>query len=166
MEGKNVFLGILAILLGLIVMAFPLITVFTASIFAGFAIIFLGIWFIVAGFGSWGSSKAVSLAYLILGIIAIIAGLGLFGSVLAFSFFASFALYLVGFYLLIGGILSLFTASDSANKGLGGLGIVLGVLYIIIGSYAWNPFYLAALIGIWLIISGIFQIFMPGQATE
>jgi uncharacterized membrane protein HdeD (DUF308 family) len=62
---------------------------------------------------------------------------------------------------LISGVLTLFTGEGGVAKGVGGLGIVLGILYIILGSYAWNPIYLAMLIGIWLIISGIFQFFAP-----
>ena len=49
-EGNNVLLGILAIILGILVMVFPLFSVFTASVLAGFAIIFLGIWLLVTKF--------------------------------------------------------------------------------------------------------------------
>ncbi len=159
-EGNNVLLGILAIILGILVMAFPLFSVFTASVLAGFAIMFLGIWLIVQSFGIWGTSKGASIAYLILGLIAFIGGIGLFGSILAFSFLASFWLYFVGFFLVISGIMSLFTKEGNAGKGVGGIGIILGILYIILGAYAWNPFYLAMLIGIWLIIDGIALFFV------
>ncbi|HML04182.1 MAG TPA: DUF308 domain-containing protein [Methanobacterium sp.] len=154
-EGNNVLLGILAIILGILVIAFPLFSVFTASVLAGFAIVFLGIWLLVQSFGVWGTSKGASIAYLILGLIAIIGGIGLFGSILAFSFLASFWLYFAGFFLIISGIMSLFTKEGTAGKGAGGLGIILGILYVILGAYAWNPFYLAFLIGIFLIIEGI-----------
>jgi len=106
-------------------------------------------------FGIWGESKGVSIAYLILGLIAIIGGIGLFGNVLAFSFLASFWLYFAGFFLIISGIMSFFTKEGTAGIGVGGLGIILGILYIILGAYAWNPIYLAFLIGFWLIIEGI-----------
>ena len=154
-EGGNALFGILAIILGILVIAFPLFSVFTASVLAGFAIIFLGIWLLVQSFGVWGKSKGASIAYLILGLIAIIGGIGLFGSILAFSFLASFWLYFAGFFLIISGIMSLFTKEGTAGKGAGGLGIILGILYVILGAYAWNPFYLAFLIGIFLIIEGI-----------
>ena len=58
-EGKNVLLGIFAIILGLLVMAFPLISVFTASVLAGFTIMILGIWLFVQSFETWGTSKAM-----------------------------------------------------------------------------------------------------------
>jgi len=164
---RNVLVGILAIILGLMVIAFPLISVFTFSVLAGLGILILGIWFLVQCFHVWESSKGVSIAYLILGIIAIIAGIGLVGNILALSFLASFILYLAGFFLLISGILTLFTGEGGSAKGVGAFGIVLGILYIILGLYAWDPFYLALLIGLWLIISGIFHMFgMDKPAAE
>ncbi|MBI4813032.1 MAG: DUF308 domain-containing protein [Methanobacterium sp.] len=139
--GKNVLLGILAIILGLIVIAFPLISVFTFSVLAGMGVLILGIWFLVQAFSVWESSKGISIVYLILGIIAIIAGIGLVGNILALSFLASFILYLAGFFLL-------------------------GIMYLILGFYAWDPFYLALLIGIWLIISGVFEIINPKKEVS
>lgn len=167
-EGNNTLLGILAIILGILVIAFPVFSVFTASVLAGLAIIFLGIWFLAQSFGIWSSSKAVSIAYMILGLIAIIGGIGLFGDVLAFSFLASFWLYFAGFFLIISGIMSFFTQEGTAGKGVGGIGIILGILYMILGAYAWNPLYLAFLIGFWLIINGITIMFVgtPKLPTE
>ncbi|WP_321421296.1 DUF308 domain-containing protein [uncultured Methanobacterium sp.] len=167
-EGNNTLLGILAIILGILVIAFPLFSVFTASVLAGLAIIFLGIWFLAQSFGTWSSSKGASIAYLILGLIAVIGGIGLFGDVLAFSFLASFWLYFAGFFLIISGIMSFFTQEGTAGKGVGGIGVILGILYIILGSYAWNPLYLAFLIGFWLIINGITIMFVgtPKIPTE
>jgi uncharacterized membrane protein HdeD (DUF308 family) len=159
-EGSNVLLGVLAIILGILVIAFPLFSVFTLSVMAGLAIIFLGIWLIMQSFGTWSASKAASIAYLILGIIGIFVGIGLFGHILAFSALASFLLYFAGFFLLISGIMSLFVKEGTMGKGVGGLGIVLGILYIILAYYAFNPYYLAVLIGIWLIIDGITLFFV------
>ncbi len=159
-EGNNVLLGILAILLGILVIAFPLFSVFTASVLAGFAVIFLGIWLIIQSSETWGASKGASIAFLILGFIAIIGGIGLFGHVLVFSILASFWIYFAGFFLIISGIMSLFVKEGAVAKGSGGLGVILGILYIILGAYAWNPIYLAFLIGIWLIIEGITIMFV------
>jgi membrane protein HdeD len=163
--GKNVLLGILAIILGLMVIAFPLISVFTFSVLAGMGVLILGIWFLVQAFSVWENSKGVSIAYLILGIIAIIAGIGLVGNILALSFLASFILYLAGFFLFISGVITLFTGEGGSAKGVGVLGILIGIIYLILGLYAWDPFYLALLIGIWLIISGVFEIFKPQEVS-
>lgn len=159
-EGGNILLGILAIILGILVIAFPLAGIFTASVMAGLAILILGIWLLVQSFGAWDKSKGMSIVYLILGILGIFIGIDLFGGILAFSFLASFWLYLAGFFLLISGIMSLFVKDGTVGKGVGGFGIILGILYIILGVYAWNPFYLAMIIGIWLIIEGITLFFV------
>ena len=156
----NVLLGILAIILGLLVMIFPLFSVFTVSLIAGIGVLFLGIWLLIQSFGVWEANKGISIAYLILGVLAIIVGIGLFGNVLAFSFLVSLALYIAGFFLILSGILSLFSKEGTMGKGSGVLGIILGIMYLILSAYAWNPYYLALLIGIWLIIDGIALFFV------
>jgi uncharacterized membrane protein HdeD (DUF308 family) len=163
-EGNNAVLGILAIILGILVIAFPLISVFTASVLAGFGILFLGIWLLIQSFGVWNVSKGTAIFDLILGFFAIIVGIGLFGHILAFSFLASLWLFFAGFFLIISGISSVATRAGTAGKGVGGIGIILGILYIILAVYALNPFYLAIIIGIWLIIDGI-ALFFVGPST-
>jgi uncharacterized membrane protein HdeD (DUF308 family) len=156
----NVILGILAIILGLLVIIFPLFSVFTVSVIAGIGILFLGIWLLIQSFTDWEGSKGTSIAYLILGIFAIIVGIGLFGNILAFSFLVSLWLYIAGFFLIFSGIMSLVAKPGMAGKSSGALGIILGILYIVLASYAWNPYYLGLLIGIWLIVDGIALFFI------
>jgi len=122
--------------------------------------VFLGIWLLAQSFGTWGASKAASIAFLILGLVAVICGIGLFGHILAFSFLASIALFFAGFFLIISGIMSLFAKEGTAAKGSGVIGVILGILYIILASFAWDPYYLALLIGIWLVIDGIALFFV------
>lgn len=166
-DDKNILLGILAIILGILVIAFPLLGVFTANILAGFAIFLLGVWFISQSLGTWEESKGSSIVSLILGIMALILGIGLFGDIAAFSLLASFWLFLVGFFLIFSGITSFFVREGTIGKGVGGLGVILGILYIILASYAWNPYYLALIIGIWLIIDGIALFFInPSDLTK
>ncbi|MCE5213760.1 MAG: DUF308 domain-containing protein [Methanobacterium sp.] len=161
MAGSNVLTGIVAIILGILIMAFPLLSVFTLSVLTGFGLILIGIWLLAMSFESWSSSKGMSIAALILGIIGIIVGIGLFGSILAFSIFVSMVIYIGGFFLILAGIIALFSGKGAAGRWGGVLGIILGIIYLIIGIYALNPLYLAWLIGIFLILSGIFQIFLP-----
>ncbi len=159
---RNVLIGILAIILGLLVIAFPLVSIFTLSVLTGIGIIFIGIWLLLQSFKIWSSSKGLSIAALILGIIGIVVGIGLFGKILAFSIFIGIAIYIGGLFLIIAGIIGLIsgllTEEGPVSKS-GFFGIILGALYMVIGVYALNPLYLAALIGIFLIITGIFEIF-------
>ena len=156
----NIFLGILAIILGLTVIIFPLFSIFTASMIAGIGILFLGIWFLIQFFALWDGNKGASIAYLILSILAIIVGIGIFGNISAFSFLISLWLYIAGLFLIISGIMSLFTKPEAYGKGSGVSGTILGIIYIVLAAYAWNPFYLGLLIGIWLIIDGITLFFI------
>ena len=160
MAGSNVLTGILAIILGLFIFAFPFFSVFTLSVLTGFGIILIGIWLLAMAYESWATSKGISIAALILGIIGIIVGIGLFGSILAFSILVGMVIYIGGLFLIIAGIVALISGKG-AGRWSGLLGIILGILYLFIGLYALNPLYLAWLIGLFLILSGVFQIFLP-----
>lgn len=155
-ETKNVFVGILAVILGLIVILFPLISVSTFSVIAGVGIIFLGIWILAQGFKT--KSLAAGIADLIIAIFAIMLGIVFIGDIKAFQFFSSLALYIVGLFVALSGLTSL-SDGGTKGKGIGILGIILGVLFIVIGTYAYNPLVLAAVIGAFLIIAGIMEIF-------
>lgn len=141
-------------MLGIVVLTFPFFGLFTASVLAGFGVLLIGIALLVFGVAEMSSSKALGIAFSMLGILVLIAGLGLFGNIVAFTIIASLWLYLSGFILAISGIIHIFSASKYA-KAVGVLGIVLGVVYIILGTFALNPMALAILIGIWLIIAGL-----------
>ncbi len=161
MSESKVLTGILAIILGILIMTFPLFSVFTLSVLTGFGLLLIGIWLLAMSYETWSSSKGMSILALILGIIGIIVGIGLFGSILAFSILVGLVIYIGGIFLIIAGIVALVSGQGAAGRWGGLLGIILGILYLIIGIYALNPLYLAWLIGIFLILSGIFQIFLP-----
>lgn len=157
---KNVLLGILAIILGLAVIVFPLISTFTLSIISGLGIMFLGVWLLIKSFNIAGDNLAAAVADLILGFIALFIGLGFLGNIAALSFITIMAIYVVGLFLILSGISTLMSAKDMKIQLIGGLGIILGILYMIIGVYAINPLFLAVLIGAFLIIAGIAELFV------
>lgn len=158
-EGRNVLIGIVGILLGLIVIVFPLISVATFSVLAGIGIIFLGIWLLVQSFKVLGKNLAAGIAGLILAFIALMFGIVFIGNIAAFSFLIFLALYIVGLFLIITGITALFSGADIKARVTGVLGIVFGILYMVLGVYVGNPLYLAVIIGAFLIIAGIMEIF-------
>jgi uncharacterized membrane protein HdeD (DUF308 family) len=66
--------------------------------------------------------------------------------------------------LIVGGLIALLGGLHVRYRVWSGiLGIVLGIIYIILGSLAFNPIYLGFLIGIWLILTGIFSFLAPPQ---
>ena len=76
-----------------------------------------------------------------------------------FSFLAEITLYLAGIILIIGGVVSLINNRNSKyGFYIGIAGIILGVCYIIVGTYIANPIILGTFIGIWLVISGIMRL--------
>ena len=158
-EGRNILLGILGILLGLIVIVFPLISVFTVNAIAGIGIIFVGIWILVKSLKN--DSISAGVAGLIVAVFAIMMGIVFIGDIKAFEFFSFIALYIVGFFLALAGLESLISGKGLKGKGIGALGIVIGILFVVIGSYAANPLVLAALIGAFLILAGLIELFAP-----
>jgi uncharacterized membrane protein HdeD (DUF308 family) len=158
-KGRNLILGILGILLGLIIIVFPFISVFTVNAIAGIGIIFVGIWIIVKSLKS--DSIAAGIAGLLVAVFAIMMGIVFIGDIKAFEFFSFIALYIVGFFIALAGLESLISGKDIKGKGTGVLGIIIGILFVVIGTYAANPLVLAALIGAFLIIAGIMEILQP-----
>ncbi|BDZ67821.1 DUF308 domain-containing protein [Methanobacterium ferruginis] len=157
---KNVIVGILAIILGLIVLAFPLAGLVAASVLTGFVILMIAIWLLIVGGSQLETSKTAGILNLILGIIVLIIGIGLIFSPALFAFLAGFLLYLAGIFMIIAGVIALASRNEFKNATWAGvLGIILGILYIILGTFAFDPIYLGILIGIWLVISGILALF-------
>jgi uncharacterized membrane protein HdeD (DUF308 family) len=158
-EGRNLLFGVLGILLGLIVIIFPLISIFTVNTIAGIGVIFVGIWIIVKSLKN--DSIAAGVAGLIVALFAIMLGIVFIGDIKTFEFFSFIALYIVGFFIALAGVESLISGKGAKGKGTGVLGIVIGILFIVIGTFAGNPLVLAALIGAFLIIAGLVEILEP-----
>ncbi len=155
MENKNI-VGILAIILGLIIMIFPFMSQFVLSIIAGIGILILGIYYIILGSNVWSISKGSSIAHIILGIFGIIAGIILLGDILLFDLLIGLYLYIVGIMLLLAGFIGLLTRSIMMTKASAALMAILGIITIILGYFALlSPIYVSIILGISLVIDGI-----------
>jgi membrane protein HdeD len=93
-------------------------------------------------------------------------GIVFIGDIKAFEFFTFIALYVVGFFIALAGITSLISGEGVKGKAIGALGIIIGILFVIIGTYAANPLVLAAMIGAFLIIAGIIEIIAPQMIND
>ena len=149
--------GLILIILGLILIAFPLLGIIPFSLLLGFSVLFLGIGLLVAGLIGIRASTAMGVIELILGIIAVIIGIGIIINPAIFSFLVALLIYIAGIFLIIVGIMALFS-KVGGNRWTGFVPIIIGLVYIIVGSIVANPFYLGALIGLWLLITGIFML--------
>ena len=105
----------------IIVIIFPLVSVATLSVLAGLGIIFLGFWLIYQGYKAWSKNLAAGITSLILAFFAIAFGIVFLGNIEALSFVTFLAVYIVGFFLIVTGLTSLFTDSGLKAKGIGKL---------------------------------------------
>ena len=73
----------------------------------------------------------------------------------AFAALAGLGLYVSGFILIIAGLVHFFKPRTRFSREVGVVGILLGIMYMILGSYAVDPRGLSILMGVWLILAGI-----------
>ena len=149
--------GLILIVLGLIIIAFPLLGILPFSLLLGISVLFLGMGLLIAGVIGIRASTTMGVMELILGIIALILGIGIIINPGFFSFLVALLIYIAGIFLIIIGIMAFF--AKIRNKWVSIVPIILGLIYILIGSIVADPFYLGALIGIWLLITGIIMLF-------
>ena len=146
--------ALVLIILGLIILAFPLLGVIPLAVLTGVAVLFLGIGLLLTGIASMGESVAMGIIELILGILALILGVGFIFNPALFSFVAALFVFIAGIFLVIAGIAGIVTKA-AGNRWTGVTALVLGIIYLIVAVYVANPFYLGILIGLWLLITGI-----------
>ncbi|MGZ7044209.1 MAG: DUF308 domain-containing protein [Methanobacterium sp.] len=151
---QRIGIGIALIILGIIVLAFPLLGVVPLAVLTGIAVLFLGIGLILTGINVMGTSAAMGIIELILGLLAIILGIGFIFNPALFSFVAAVFVFIGGIFLIIAGIADI-ASKAGGSRWTGLLALVLGIIYLIVAVLVANPFYLGILIGLWLLITGI-----------
>jgi uncharacterized membrane protein HdeD (DUF308 family) len=143
----------------LIVLAFPLLGLIPLSLITGFAVLFLGVGLLLSGIAEMGESAGLGILEIIFGIIALILGIGFIFNPGLFSWLVGFIIWIIGLFLIIAGIMGIITkAGDSRWNGV--IALIIGILYIAIGYLVADPMILGVLIGLWLLLSGIFMVFM------
>lgn len=150
--------ALVLIILGLIVLAFPLLGVIPVAVLTGVALLFLGIGLILTGINAMGQSAAMGIIELILGILAIILGIGFIFNPALFSFVAALFVFIAGIFLIIAGIAGIATKAGG-NRWTGVVALILGLIYVIVAYVIEDPLYLGILIGLWLLITGIILLF-------
>ncbi|MDD2643054.1 MAG: DUF308 domain-containing protein [Methanobacteriaceae archaeon] len=156
---KKESISIIAIILGVIIIAFPMLGVIGASSILGLSILLMSIFLLVTGVSEIDYSKTKCILYLIIGIVMLVLSLGLIFNPSLFAFLAALTIYLAGLFLIVIGLIILITSRETRyGFWIGIIGIILGVIYIIVGTYIQDPTVLGALIGIWLILAGILNL--------
>ncbi|MEM4525811.1 MAG: DUF308 domain-containing protein [Methanothermobacter sp.] len=148
-------LGLVTLILGVLILIFPLASIFTLSVLSGVAILFIGLWLFILGARTWSISRGPGILYLILGIFGIILAIAIIGNITLFSVLTAFWIYLVGIILIIAGIASLFAREEKSTRIASLAVCIIGVIYLVVGTFARDPIFLAWLIGLALVIDGI-----------
>lgn len=149
--------ALVLIILGLVVVAFPVLGLVSASIIYGFIILLLGIGLIVAGLWEMEESAGLGIVELVLGIIALILGIGCIFNPDLFSRAVGFLTWIIGLLLVIAGIVGVITKAGG-NRWNGVAGIAIGILFMAFGQFLAIPAVLGVLIGAWLLITGIMML--------
>ena len=160
---KQTTITIIAIILGIIIIAFPMLGVITAADILGLSVLLLAIFLLANGVSEVEYNTTRGLINTILGIIMLIISLGLIFNPSIFAFLTALTIYLAGIFLIIIGLIIIVGNRDNKyGFWMGILGIVLGVIYIILGTYIKNPLVLGSLIGIWLLVTGVLNLLDNG----
>ena len=156
---KTKFISIFAIIFGLIIIIFPIMGLIKTSALIGLSLLLISIYLLVVGVAIIDYNKRGVILDLILGIVLLILSICLIFDVAIIGILAQITLYLAGITLIVVGLVSLVNNRQSRyGFYIGIAGIVLGLLYIIIGTYVADPIILGSLIGLWLIISGVLNL--------
>ena len=160
---KQTTISIIAIILGILIIAFPMLGVIAASDILGLSVLLLAIFLLANGVSEVEYNTTRGLINTILGILMLIISLGLIFNPSIFAFLTALTIYLAGIFLIIIGLIIIVGNRDNKyGFWMGILGIVLGVIYIILGTYIKNPLVLGSLIGIWLLVTGVLNLLDNG----
>jgi membrane protein HdeD len=152
--------AVILIILGIIILAFPLLGVIPLSLLTGVAVVVLGIALLFTAIISMGESVALGIVELILGILALILGFGFIFYPGLFSFVIALFIFIAGLFMVIAGIAGIATKAGG-NRWSGLVTLVLGLIYLIVATFAANPIYLGTLVGLWLLIKGVLMTLTP-----
>ena len=156
---KSKLISLLAILLGLMIIIFPIMGGIGINGLIGLSILLISIYLLIVGVSIIDYNKTGAIVDFIFGILLLFLSISLIFHIPILGFLSEITFYLAGIMLIIVGVVSLINNRQSRyGFYIGILGVILGLLYIIIGTYVANPVILGALIGIWLVISGILKL--------
>ena len=156
---KTKFISLLAIIFGLILIIFPMMNIIKITSLIGLSLLLMSIFLLVAGVSIIDYNKSGSILDLFLGIVLLLLSLLIIFDPAILSFIAEITIYLAGIMLIVMGLVSLINNRESKNGFYIGIaGIILGLIYIIIGTYITNVVILGSLIGMWLIICGALKL--------
>ena len=162
---RNREIGLILIVIGLIVLFFPILGVIPFSLITGFIVSILGIGLLFVSVILIQESKVIGIIALILGILALILGIDFIVNPSLFSFVTALFVFIIGLLLVGVGIATIIGyLRGDVRSGI--ITLVLGLIFLVIALFVSNPSILGTLIGICIIIVGILMLFRRDQDQE
>ncbi|MDI9623761.1 MAG: DUF308 domain-containing protein [Methanothermobacter sp.] len=151
--------GLISIILGIIFVISPVGGVNAISMFSGIILALIGVWMILNALKE-RYYRRLSLLWLIFAVLLIFVGVLLAFQIILISAFAGFWLYVTGLLFIIAGFIVVLSAWDAhVTRALGFMGILVGLIYFVVGILALDPVFLGVIVGIILIIYGFIILF-------
>jgi len=154
--------ALILIILGLIVIAFPILGLIPVAVISGFLVLMLGVGLILAGISEMDETASASLwiSLLVLGIIALILGIGFIFNYALFAWVVGLIIWILGLFLVITGIIRILSRTGDNRCGV--KDIVIGAIILFLGLFLVNyTWLLGVLIGLWLLTTGTRMLYEP-----
>ena len=110
---KNKIVSLLAIILGIMIISFPLLGIVSSSAIIGLSVLFISIYALLMGISIIDYNTTGAVLDLTSGVVLLLLSIGLIFNPALFSFLAEITLYLAGIILIIGGVVSLINNRNS-----------------------------------------------------
>ena len=151
----NKYISLIAIILGIIILVFPLTGVIETSALIGLSIFVISIFLLIMSGNMLNNNKIKAIISLIIGILLLILSIAVIFDVGSFSSLTQVLLYLGAItFIIVGAYLLRNNRDTKIGLYLGITGVILGIIYIIIASFVTSQVIYGILIGLWLIIAG------------
>ena len=158
--------AVIMIVLGILALAFPMISTGTIGILTGVIVLILAIGLLISGIAELSVSKFMAVLSIIMSLICIVFAHQLIFNPALVSSIIGILVYLLGFILIIIGIIALLSGSYFAPFSIIGLTtIIFGIITILTGVFVRDPSVLGSIIGIWLIVSGLLSLFSDKEKS-
>ena len=154
MESNKIW-AILSIILGLILIIFPIFSSNLISILIGAIVLIFGVGLCYSGIISKEISTAFSSIAAVFGVVMIILGLAFIFGTNALSFLVGLQFYIIGFILIIVSAIGLLGGLP-IQKTSSIITLILGIVILFIAIFAANnPILITIILGIALIANGV-----------
>lgn len=151
--------NIICIILGILILFFPLTGVLAVNLVIGIPIIVVGLLILLMGI--FGDSKILKI---IAGFLILIFGILLIVYPGLFAFILSMVLCVLGILLIVYAIISFIRHSQSITAIV--ISVIVGIIYFAIGYLLRDPNVLGGLIGLTLLIAGFLGILKNNRVPE